>query len=281
MVLCSSGARAQEAGASPVTRTVTIPGTVVSFDLVRLPSPAGEDSESTLDGESAEVWMATTEATWDAFDIFVYGLERPADTPEGADGESVDAAARPTTPYIAVDRGFGHSGYPALSVSARNARAYCTWLSDLTGLSFRLPTTDEWVAACRADGDDVNVDKATLTWVGWYRSNSKYKTHPVARKEANAWGLHDLAGNVSEWVTAADGAPVLQGGSYLDGLSSCSCERSRPDDPNWNSSDPNLPKSVWWLADGSFIGFRVVCEGPLESDAVSDPAAARDPREIR
>ena len=56
---------------------------------------------------------------------------------------------------------------------------------------------------------------------------------------------------------------VLLGGSYLDTAETGACTARKPPTPAWNATDPNIPKSPWWLADGSFIGFRVVCDvGP-------------------
>lgn len=250
-----------ESGPADGPVRVTIPGTVVTIEL----RPVSSGSNPALTGAGSSLWMATTETTWDAFDVFVFGLDQP--TPGEGEAPAADAHARPTRPYIAVDRGFGHAGFPALSVSVAGAQAYCRWLADRTGIAFRLPTRAEWQAACAADGGQAHERKETLEAVAWYRGNARYKTHAVASRQPDSRGLFDLQGNVSEWAVDADGSAWLMGGSYLDGLSDCGCDRARPDDPTWNASDPNLPKSIWWLADGSFIGFRVVCDGDPRPDA--------------
>jgi formylglycine-generating enzyme required for sulfatase activity len=62
---------------------------------------------------------------------------------------------------------------------------------------YRLPTEAEWEYACRA-GSTEDRD-GEMAGVAWYQPNSGGTSHPVAQKQANAWGLYDMLGNVYEW----------------------------------------------------------------------------------
>ena len=93
--------------------------------------------------------------------------------------------------------------HPVASVIRQNAVDFCTWLSEKEGKTYRLPTEAEWEYCCRAGRAGTRYcfgdDDAELGSYAWYAANSEGKTHPVGRKKANAWGLHDMHGNVMEF----------------------------------------------------------------------------------
>lgn len=234
----------EPAGAEPVAPfELAVPGCTAKLTFV--PVRVG--------ARGAPAWISTTEVTWDMYDAFVFAMDR-AETEK----DPPDAFARPSKPYILMDRGFGHAGYPVISVSFRGAREFCRWLSSRTGRTIRLPTESEWELAAHDDG------APPLDAQAWYQANSKTRgratTKPVGRKPANAHGLHDLYGNAAEWTVAADGTGVLRGGSFKDPAEKVGPGARVPDDPSFNATDPQIPKSVWWLADGPFAGFRVLAE---------------------
>jgi len=233
----------------PAAFTLTIPGALAQLEMV--PVRMGG-----TDAQPRYLWFSSTEVTWDVFDVFVFGQD-------AAQGETpgTDAVSRPSKPYIAMDRGFGHAGYPAISMSFRSAQVFCEWLSINTGRRCRLPTVQEWTSACGEFAAPISEEVIDAT--AWHAGNSDRKTHPVASKRASANGLYDMLGNAAEWCVDADGKGVVIGGSYRDPPTSLHASSIQHPSPAWNASDPQIPKSQWWLADGGFIGFRVVCE-PVE-----------------
>lgn len=241
-----------------------VPGAAYSIDLVQIPGDASNGLKP--------FWMSTTEVTWDAFDPFVYRL----DEPNGAPG--ADAVTRPSKPYLPPDRGFGHEGYAAICVSAHSARGFCEWLSAKSGRKFRLATEAEWEHAARAAQPGAfpwGDDPAGAGEFAWTAANSEGKPHPVAALKANAWGLFDMSGNVREWVEGKDGQPVVKGGAYLDKVEDTEVSDRLPLSKSWNATDPQIPKSKWWLSDGHFIGFRVVCE--LDDKGAAEGGNAKSP----
>ncbi len=102
--------------------------------------------------------------------------------------------------------GFDQSDeHPAVFVSWQNAVDFCAWLSKKEGKQYRLPTEAEWEYACRAGGQGTRYcfgdDDALLGEHAWFAGNARGATKPVGRKKPNAWGLHDMHGNVFEWCS--------------------------------------------------------------------------------
>jgi formylglycine-generating enzyme required for sulfatase activity len=115
---------------------------------------------------------------------------------------------------------FKGENLPVETVSWNDAMEFCRKLTEREriagrlpeGYVYTLPTGAEWEYACRAGttGDYAgNIDE-----MGWHKGNSTRSTKPVGQLQANAWGLHDMHGNVSEW--SADWYGTYPGGSVTD-----------------------------------------------------------------
>ena len=150
------------------------------------------------------------------------------------------------------DRGWGRERRPVINVSWEDVQAYVGWLSEKTGKRYRLPSESEWEYAARAGtrtpfhtGTTISTEQANYDGeyvYGAYGAGRKgvyrRRTVLVGSFGANAWGLHDMHGNVWEWTEDCwnggyAGAPtdgsawesgvcsmrVLRGGSWLNGPS--------------------------------------------------------------
>ena len=279
--------------------TEVIPGTEVVFDMVPIPggkfimgSPQGESGRNDDEGPVHEVelspfWMGKHEVTWDEYDLFVFP-ELAKGMLESAELKGkIDGVSQPTPPFVDMSFGMGKKGFPAINITYYAALSYCQWLTALTGDFYRLPTEAEWEYAARAGsttaysfGDDI----AQLDEYAWYYDNSDDGYQQIGSKKPNAWGLHDMHGNVAEWTldayspayTTKAGQTVkdpwhkptqlyphsVRGGSWDDDPEDLRSAARRASQPSWKQRDPQIPKSNWWMTNAPFLGFRIV--RPLE-----------------
>ncbi len=118
---------------------------------------------------------------------------------------------------------------PVIRVSWFDAYIFSRWVGG------RLPTEAQWEYACRAGSDGDYAGK--LDDMAWYNKNSEDKSHPVGEKQANAWGLYDMHGNVYDWCQDWYGA---------DYYTECEKEGTVQDPPGpENGSDRVLRGGSW------------------------------------
>ena len=169
-----------------------------------------------------------------------------------------------------------------------------------SGLVFRLPTEEEWEFACRAGStndfcrlaDGTEITEATLGRVAWYVENAATRPrwlnrflafaerlvdrvhevdwtetvthHPVGQKEPNAWGLHDMHGNVWEWTETAwhDVYRAFRGACCRDSAGYCSGHSGHS--PSYRNN---------------YLGFRLCATpSPAASESHAEPTENAEPR---
>ena len=180
-----------------------------------------------------------------------------------------DQFAKATNRKLPDDQGWGRGRRPVIKVSWEDANAYAKWLSEQTGKRYRLPTEAEWEYAARAGketnywwGNDLIKGIANCNGCGsqW---DSK-QTAPVGSFKPNAFGLHDTAGNVWEWVEDCrhdeyKGAPT-DGGAWLE-ESGGQCDQRVIRGGSWDSKPEYLRSAtrLGTIADDrdNLIGFRL------------------------
>jgi formylglycine-generating enzyme required for sulfatase activity len=283
--------RQEAAGAA----SLSIPlATGITLELARI--PAGQFIMGQFDAPADEqppckvsidrsYWMGRMEITNEQFVLFdsehQSGLEY-ADYIQFSPGERGWTLSRAKQPVVRV--------------SWRQAMAFCRWLSEKTGRRFDLPSEAQWEYACRAgtvtplwygatDSDFsrvANLSDAThqaidpFGWNGrpevippWRPADTRFNDHarvsaPVGTYAPNAWGLHDMHGNVAEWTRSAyrpypynegdgrnnaepQGQKVVRGGSWYDRPERC------------RSAFRQTYRAEQGVYD---VGFRVICEIP-------------------
>lgn len=180
-----------------------------------------------------------------------------------------------------ADLAFNADDRPTAMVSWEDARAFCLWLSERpeekrAGRVYALPTEAQWEWAARAGTTtsryfgDSDKGQADYSWFNvTYTPNPRHESkgrgrQPVAKLRPNAFGLHDMLGNVWEWcgdrrVDEATGEtrdPVMRGGSWRSGAFHCTVVAHDPGAPSLRADN---------------IGFRIACS------VVSSRKQERDP----
>lgn len=239
--------------------------------------------------EISPFWMGKYEITWDVYDVWMSDLDVFAREVNQLQETSRDKIAdafqksQPTKPYCDMSFGMGLKGYPAICMTQHAARTFCKWLTAKTGRYYRLPTEAEWEYACRAGTTTAysfGDDPALLEEYAWFEDNSEEKYQKVGRKKPNPWGLHDMHGNVAEWVLdqhQPDGflldklgkknpllvpmvlyPRVVRGGGWDKPAADCRSAAKEGSTEDWIAQDPQVPVSIWYLTDALHVGFRVV-----------------------
>jgi len=170
------------------------------------------------------------------------------------------------------DNAWGRENRPVINVSFWDATEYAQWLSLITGIKHRLPSSTEWEYACRAGtttaystGKIITTDQANFMVSDASGAECKNKTLPVASYDPNAWGIYDMHGNTWEWCASVfshefDPEEIhnphekqpgdrrnrcIRGGSWRDYAKDLLADNRKPLSPDSNRND---------------LGFRLVRE---------------------
>ena len=180
-------------GAEPVTNSIGMKLTLIPAGTFMMGSPEGEGKRENVETQhkvtiSKAFYMQTTEVTQGQWKALMN--TEPWKGKQSRIGTSVKEGPN----------------YPASYVNWDNAVEFCKKLSAKEGKKYRLPTEAEWEYACRAGAKTTwsfGNDKKTLGDYAWYEANAvespEQYAHQVGLKKPNAWGLHDMHGNLFEW----------------------------------------------------------------------------------
>ena len=185
--------RLAEPGQDFTTETLEIAMLWVTPGTFLLRDPQGSDND-TLATFSRGYWLGRTEVTQEQWDALMENLPSPSF--------------------------FKGSDRPVERVSWLSAMEFCRKLTERersagrlpAGYEYTLPTEAQWEYACRAGTSTPHA--GNLPAMGWIAATSGGQSHPVAQKAPNAWGFHDMHGNVSEWCL--DGYGGYPGGHVTD-----------------------------------------------------------------
>jgi formylglycine-generating enzyme required for sulfatase activity len=158
----------------------------------------------------------------------------------------------------AKDEGWGRENRPVINVSWDDAKQYVAWLSRVSGKSYRLLTEAEWEYAARAGtstayywGDEIGSGNANCDGCGSERGRN---TTLAGSFKGNAFGLHDMAGNVWQWVEDCH-AGYAGGPSDGSANTTTGCVGRVLRGGSWNGN-PQFLRAAFRLYDSPFIRYR-------------------------
>ena len=200
-------------------------------EMVRIPaglflmgSPANEKGRRPNEGPQHEVWISHHFALGRYPVTFI----------------EYDHFCEQTGKTKPSDAGWGRGSRPVIHVNYSDATAYCSWLSDMTGKTYRLPTEAEWEYACRAGASTAYTSGRYITKGQANFGRYVNMTSAVGDFPANSWGLCDMTGNVWEWCVdrmrryseasvidpmgeGEELKPALRGGAWINSERSLRC----------------------------------------------------------
>lgn len=260
-----------------------LPNTAAPPDLARIPAGEflmgaadfGEDERPVHRVSVSEFFIGRFPVTDDEYARFIRATGCPPPALRGlpliAAGGREALFKEFAAPYIwTEDPPAGQGSHPVVLVRYDDAVAYCRWLSRGIGRVVRLPTEAEWEKAARGGADGLrypwgnDIDSSRCNYLVDPSVKRQKGTRPTGTYPPNAYGLHDAAGNVWEWVSdwyhadyysAGDvqdprgpdsgNMRIVRGGSWVNddvAMLRCACRHKVPPDTYAHS-----------------IGFRVVC----------------------
>lgn len=195
-----------------------------------------------------EFFLTISEITFDDYDKFCVETNRP----------------------FPNNSGWGRGDRPVINVSWHDAQAYAKWLTEQTGITYRLPSESEWEWAAGSGtntlynwGNRFKINMANCKKCS--KTEPSNRTTPVRNFPPNQFGFHDMSGNVWEWVQDCwvenyRNAPEDQSVRQVSGK----CGNYTIRGGAWNSSKRHITTTarlgIWAGAKSNYIGFRLVRE---------------------
>jgi formylglycine-generating enzyme required for sulfatase activity len=174
---------------------------------------------------------------------------------------------------------FKGASRPVENVSWDDCQRFLARVSARTGRKLALPTEAQWEYACRAGTASrwsFGNDPAAAGAHAWLEENSGGATHPVGQKRPNAWGVHDMLGNVSEWCADFYAKHAYAGGAATDPAGPPRSEGHIVRGGGWGEHRENARSAIRNClgADGAHNGIGFRCLLAVESDSTGDRAVA-------